>query len=256
MLDHDVEGCAAAIWAARLAQRTLDAPATRLAFGGPADLADAYRVQSAVLQRRLARGERRIGWKLGYTSAVMRIQMGVDAPNLGPLTDAMVLASPAVVPGTVIQPRVEPEIAVRLGRDLAADADLEEVVEAIEAAHACLEVVDSVWDGYRFRLEDNTADGSSAAFVVLGGPLTGSLDLVRVGLTRNGVSLGTAAGAAASGHPAAGVRWLAGELASRGERLAAGDLVLTGGLLAAVPLEPGDLVTATFDERATVEVRR
>jgi hypothetical protein len=45
------------------------------------------------------------------------------------------------------------------------------VLDACDAALACLEIVDSVWSGYRFTLEDNTADGSSAAWVVVGPPL-------------------------------------------------------------------------------------
>jgi 2-keto-4-pentenoate hydratase len=49
--------------------------------------ADAYRVQDQVTALRLADGERLAGWKLGYTSAVMRAQMGVASPNFGPLTD-------------------------------------------------------------------------------------------------------------------------------------------------------------------------
>ena len=64
---------AEAIWAARQAGRTLDAAAT---IGTP-DLATAYAIQRALLGLRLAAGERVVGWKLGYTSEVMRRQMGV-----------------------------------------------------------------------------------------------------------------------------------------------------------------------------------
>ena len=85
-------------------------------------LEDAYRVQDQVTALRLAGGERLAGWKLGYTSAVMRAQMGIDAPNFGPLTDAMLLDSPTVLPGSELQPRVEPEIGLRLGRRLVARA--------------------------------------------------------------------------------------------------------------------------------------
>jgi 2-keto-4-pentenoate hydratase len=256
MDDAAVDALARVIWEAREQGRTLDAAAVRHHHGGPDDLATAYRVQAEVVGRRLARGERPIGWKLGYTSLAMREQMGIEEPNCGPLTDAMVLPSPAVVPPDVTQPRVEPEIAVWLGRDVAAGTDLAGVLDAVDAANACLEVVDSVWGGYRFRLEDNTADGSSAAFVVLGERLDGPLDEVEVTMTRNGVHAGTATGASASGHPLAGVVWLAAELAGRGNRLRAGDLVITGGLLAAVPLDPGDTVTAAFTGDVGVEVHR
>ena len=131
-------------------------------------LADAYRVQDQVTALRLAEGERLAGWKLGYTSAVMRAQMGIAAPNFGPLTDAMLLSSPAPLPSGALQPRVEPEIGLRLGRRLMAPCSVESALDACDAALACLEIVDSVWAGYRFTLEDNTADGSSAAWVAVG----------------------------------------------------------------------------------------
>jgi 2-keto-4-pentenoate hydratase len=134
-------------------------------------LKDAYRIQDQATASRLAAGERRAGWKLGYTSAVMRAQMGIDAPNFGPLTDVMLLDSPAVLPGGALQPRVEPEIGLRLGRRLTAPCSVYQALDACDAALACLEIVDSVWSGYRFALEDNTADGSSAAWVAMGPPL-------------------------------------------------------------------------------------
>jgi hypothetical protein len=76
-------------------------------------------------------------------------------------------ASPAL-----IQPRVEPEIGLRFDHSLPGDANLDDVLGAVGEAFACLEIVDSVYPDYRFRLEDNTADGSSAAQVVVGPVLT------------------------------------------------------------------------------------
>ncbi|MDH2239410.1 hypothetical protein N5K27_24155 [Pigmentiphaga sp. GD03639] len=93
---------AEAIWAARQAGRTLDADAT---VGSP-DLATAYAIQRALLGLRLAAGERVVGWKLGYTSEVMRRQMGIARPNIGPLTDRMLLNSGDAVHERLVQPRV------------------------------------------------------------------------------------------------------------------------------------------------------
>ena len=79
-----------------------------------------------------------------------------------------------------------------------------------DAALACLEIVDSVWSGYRFTLQDNTADGSSAAWVVVGPPLAVSdLAALPVELSVDGEVVERGTGAAASGHPALGVAWLA-----------------------------------------------
>lgn len=250
----EVDGWAAALVAARRA-RCCRAPITSEV---QLELVDAYAIQDAVTASRLRDGERLVGWKLGYTSAAMRAQMGIAQPNLGPLTDAMLLGSGDAVSAALIQPRVEPEIGLRLRRPLAGEVGIEEVLDAVGEAFACLEVVDSVYHDYRFRLEDNTADGSSAAQVVVGPPLAGwdRLDEVGVVFRRNGVQVGSATGSAASGHPALGCVWLVRELATRGRRLEAGDIVVTGGLTAAVPLEPGDRCDATFDDGVVVAVHR
>jgi 2-keto-4-pentenoate hydratase len=132
------------------------------------------------------------------------------------------------------------------------------VLGACDAALACLEIVDSVWSGYRFTLEDNTADGSSAAWVAVGPPLPVSdLAALPVELSVDGEVVERGVGAAASGHPALGVVWLAEQLARRGQALEPGDLVITGGLTSAHPLEPGHSISASFgDGRWLAEVRR
>ena len=222
------------------------------------DIEDAYAIQMAGTELRVERGERVVGWKLGYTSLAMRAQMGIDHPNFGPLTDAMLVANDDAVSASLIQPRVEPEIGLRFARPLMGEAGLEDVMGAIGEAFACLEVVDSVYPDYRFRLEDNTADGSSAAQVVIGPPLKrlDGLESVTVVLRHNGADAGSATGAAASGHPAAGVVWLVAQLAKRGHQLRSGDIVITGGLTRAVPLAFGDQVEAVFDDQTSVSVHR
>ena len=186
--------------------------------------------------------------------------MGVSSPNFGPLTDAMLLTSPAVLPGGALQPRVEPEIGLRLHQRLEAPCSLASALAACDGALACLEIVDSVWSGYRFTLEDNTADGSSAAWVAVGPQLRLPLDTLpslQVALAVDGEIVERAIGAAAGSHPAAGLVWLAEQLATHGRALEPGDLVITGGLTSAQPLEPGHRIGATFGPgHATVEVRR
>lgn len=252
--DDEIERIAADLVGHRTARRTR-AP---ISDDAPLALDDAYRIQALVTAAREARGERVVGWKLGYTSLAMRVQMGVDAPNFGPLTDAMLVADGGRASSVLMQPRVEPEIALRFRHDLVEPRSVDDVLAAVDHAFACLEVVDSVFTGYRFRLEDNTADGSSAAQVVIGPPLpsTAALDAVDVEFRRNGEVLATASGAAASGHPALGVVWLVGQLAARGRYIRAGEFVITGGLTSAAPLEPGDVIEALFDAATRVSVSR
>jgi 2-keto-4-pentenoate hydratase len=221
---------AEAITAARAQRRTLDASA----YGVSDD--DAYAVQDALTHRRLAAGESVVGWKLGYTTAAMRQAMGVDAPNHGPLTDRMVLASPATTSARLIQPRVEPEIAVRLRAD-----------GSIASRHLALEVVDSVWAGYRFTWADNTADGSSAALAVvseaqLPDDLAGREVVLR---TSDGAESTTVLGADTP-DPVDSVDWLLAELAHRSCVPPEGAVVLTGGLLPPLPLPDGGWAEATL----------
>lgn len=230
---------AARIAAARADGRVLPAPADH-----GLDASSAYRAQGLVLTERLERGGGRGGWKLGYTSQVMREQMGVAEPNFGPLSRAMILPDGSVIGDGVTQPRVEPELAAVLGSDVPPDADAGEVRSCVATWRLALEVVDSVWEGYRFDWALNTADGSSAGFVVLGDEVHGDLPGVEVVLERNGVEVGRGHGSAAMGDPVQALAWLVARLAERGERLRAGDVVITGGLTAAVPFEPGERVSA------------
>ena len=228
----------------RAHQQSRCLPATDVEVG---DLASAYLVQAALTELRRSNGATRIGWKLGYTSRAMRDQMGVLEPNFGPLLSSMVLEDAGAVAHGLIHPRVEPEVALVLGATVGPGAGTEEVLDRCRSAHAALEVVDSVWCGYEFDLAHNTADGSSAAHVVLGPPIPlESLADVEVALYADGVVAGRGRGRDAAGHPAAAVAWLAEALAAGGRGLGAGDVIITGGLTAAVPLEPGGSVHAEF----------
>lgn len=254
-----LDDVAARIWRARRDGETLDAEATL----GAIDEAAASAVQQRLVALRLAGGERVVGWKLGYTSAVMREQMGVDRPNLGPLTDAMLLADGGEVAAHLVQPRVEAEVAVRLGAPLDARVHAvgrDEARAAVAAASACLEVVHSTWTGYRFTLAQNTADLSSAGQVVLGAALPAAaldtLDQVSVVLSDGSDELGRGRGADAYGHPLDALAFLATRLAADDRRLEAGQVVITGGLTRACPLEPGHRLTARFTcaDGATADV--
>ncbi len=106
-----VQGIAEAILRARASATPVPADSVRV------DAEVAYDVQDAVTASRLSAGERVVGWKLGYVSEIMREALGIQEPNAGPLTDAMVFTSPGHLTSGGLQPRVEPEIAVTLDAD-------------------------------------------------------------------------------------------------------------------------------------------
>lgn len=222
---------------------------------GELDLPTAYRVQRVL---RDAAGPL-AGWKLGVTSRAKQAQVGVSDPIFGflPAGGALDIGEPLEV-SRQIQPRCEPEIVFVLGRDLAGEhCTAADVLTATAGVAVGIEVLDSRYRDYRFTMADVVADNTSASRYVVGTPVPVSgidLRLVGVVLEHNGEVAATASGAASLGHPAAAVAWLVRALAAEGGGLRAGEIVLSGGLTAAVPVGPGDVVVASIDRLGTLEL--
>ncbi|GAA1890811.1 2-keto-4-pentenoate hydratase [Actinomadura bangladeshensis] len=200
--------------------------------------ADAYAIQDAVIARRLARGERPAGLKLGFTSKAKMAQMGVSEVIVGRLTDAMrVPDGGEVALGRFIHPRVEPEVAYRIARDVTPDDD-ELPVDAVAPA---LEIIDSRYRDFRFSLPDVIADNASSAGFVVGPwqPLGADLGDLAVRLTVGGEVVETGSTSAILGHPDRALPALLEIARRQGMPLRAGDVVLAGGATAAAPFPPG-----------------
>ena len=224
------------------------------------DAETGYQVQRLVVQHRLDRGERLIGAKLGLTSRAKQEAMGVHEPLYGWLTSDMVHPHGEPLPlDELIHPRAEPEIAFLIGRELRAPATITSVLEATDAVLAAVEVLDSRYEDFRFRLPDVIADNASGSRIVLGPRArvpddVCDLRLLGCVLRAQGDVVATAAGGAVMGHPAAAVAWLVNRLSPQDWPLEPGALVLSGGLTAPVPMRPGSVVSAEFDGLGTVDV--
>ena len=244
-----------------IAARLTKARADRTAIGSLSAELDGFDLASAYEVQRLLRREAGplAGWKLGVTSRAKQVQVGVNEPVRGFLAacNGLDLGSPLMV-AEHIQPRCEPEIVFIMGADLSGPAVTSSAVLAATASVAVgIEVLDSRYHDYKFTMPDVVADNTSAGRYVVGSavPAAGlDLRLVGVVLEHNGEVVATAAGAAALGHPAAAVAWLVRSLAAENEGLRAGDIVLSGGLTAAVPVKAGDVVTVTADRLGSVEL--
>lgn len=219
----------------------------------------AYQAQELFYGRRLTEGERLIGLKLGLTSKVKQLALGIDQPVYGHVTSGMMVPfGEPVHLAELINPKVEPELALLMGREVDENANFPALLAAIEAVIPAIEVVDS---RYRtpFRLVDSIADNSGAARVVLGAaarPPRELTDLRLLGCVfRHSRGVDTAAGGAVMGHPAAAISWLARQLTGRGQRIEAGQIILTGGLTSSVPLGKDMIVRAEFDGLGSVVVR-
>jgi 2-keto-4-pentenoate hydratase len=209
----------------------------------------AYAVQTSWTDARLARGDRLLGRKIGLTSAAMQQQMGVTEPDYGSLWAQRYFPSTngrATIDSTqFLQPLLEAEIAFRLGRDLEGpDITPQHVIAATDAVAVSVEIVDSRIDKWRIQLVDTIADNASYGGFTVGAWTTEALhgDLRTIGiLVRRGREhVVQGIGAAAMGHPARAVAWLANRLSAFGVRLAAGDIVLSGSLGPAVPFAAGE----------------
>lgn len=221
-------------------------------------IADAYAVQLHNRHRRLQAGARIIGKKVGLTAKAMQDLLGVHEPDYGHLfADMLVPPGEPVPAGELLFPRAEAEIAFILGRPLKGPGiSVADVLAATHGVAPALEIVDSRIADWQIKIQDTIADNGSSARVVLGGQITPvqGIDLRLIGmvLVHNGQIASTGAGAAALGHPAQAVAWLANKLAEFDIGLDAGEIILPGALTAAVTVRAGDTVTAHFDRLGAV----
>jgi 2-keto-4-pentenoate hydratase len=227
---------------------------------GTDDLAAAYAVQQGLVQRRLAQGARVVGRKIGATSEAVQTQLGVDQPDFGYLLDDMDVSSGAREGGgpismrTLLQPRVEGEVAFVLARDIdpadGAEITLELVRDAVDVALPALEIVDSRIADWKIGFTDTVADNASSGLFVVGDQGRKLDDLeprdVTMSLTINGEERSAGNGAACLGDPLEALRWLAVQAQRFGDPLRAGHLILSGALGPFVPFVPGDRVVATI----------
>lgn len=216
----------------------------------------AYAVQAASIVRRLQRGERRSGVKMGFTSRAKMQQMGVHDLIWGRLTDAMACEDGAPLAlGRFVHPRVEPELAFLLARPLPAQASLPQALEAVAAVAPALEIIDSRFANFRFTLGDVVADNASSAGYVLGPWQDPRQDLSNLGLVMsiNGVARQIGSTAAILGHPLRSLVAAARLSAAAGEPLQAGWVVMAGGATAAEALAPDQHVLLEMQGLGRVE---
>ncbi len=258
-----LDASTAAALAAHLEACELEARDTPKITDAHPDLAltDAYRIQGEIRRRKLERGARVVGLKAGLTSPAKMKQMGVASPVFGFLTDGFAVAAGGeIAAASLIHPRVEPEIALVTRAPLRGPGcHAAAVLVATDLVMTGLEVIDSRYRDFRFDLPSVVADNCSSARFAVGGRgcRPEGLDLRTLGVVfeKNGEVVGVAAGAAVLGHPAAAVAALANHLATLGEEVPAGAVILTGGITEAVPVKAGDHVAVRIQHLGAVSLR-
>ncbi len=260
--DHDIDHEGLARRLDRALESLAPIPPLSQAFG-LTSIEDAYRVQTAWDAIRRAKGESIMGRKIGLTSQAVRDQFGVDEPDFGNLWSSrhVVLRDgrASVDTATFLQPRIEAEFAFLMGGSLPpGEVTAADVIAVTEAVAPAFEIVDSRIADWRISITDTIADNASfGAFAVSdwrSGMQADELDQVQLAVRHNGSIAAKGLGAAAMGHPANAVTWLANRLRAFGVELEPGDVVMSGSVAPMVSVASGDEFALEVDGRAVVEL--
>ncbi len=221
---------------------------------------EAYGLQDRLRAALLARGERLVGWKAGFTTAAAQQAFGCTEPVCAFLLASGVFPSGADVPfARFVSVVVEAEIAFVLGEDLAGPGvTAARAATAVQGALPALELVDFRYGG-KASGTDIIAEGVYANGLVLGNAITpiAGLDLSLEGLVyeHNGAIAATNTAAEVMGNPLNSLAWIANHLGGRGLSLRAGDLVMTGSVSKLLQPRAGDTVRATCTRLGSVGAR-
>ncbi len=228
---------------------------------------DAYRVQAALVKRKIASGRKVIGWKIGLTSRAMQSALNIDIPDSGVLFDDMVFDNGATVPPErFIQPRIEAELAFVMKAPLRGPGvTVDDVLAATEYVTPSLEILDTrilradPVTGQARNICDTISDNAANAGIVTGGERieAASADLRWIGaiVSRNDVVEETGLGAGVLNHPTLGIAWLANRLAEYGdEGIEPGQIVLAGSFIRPIEATHGSRIHADFGPYGIVNV--
>ncbi|CUH49167.1 2-oxo-hept-4-ene-1,7-dioate hydratase [Ruegeria atlantica] len=229
-------------------------------------MSDAYEVQNAIYQQKLAEGRKVIGWKIGLTSKAMQYALNIDIPDSGILFDDMKFDHGGTVPaGRFIQPRIEAEIAFVIksavgGENVTRDdiiAATDYVAPSIEILDTRIQRVDPA-TGQTRTVFDTISDNAANAGIVLGPErhAIDAFDLRWVGaLTfRNGEIEETGLGAGVLNDPVESVVWLARRMAQYGQSIEPGQVILSGSFIRPVECPPSTEIHADFGPFGSVDI--
>jgi 2-keto-4-pentenoate hydratase len=223
-------------------------------------LEQAYGLQRQLEQALVGRGDRVVGYKVGFTTAALQERHGLTEPVLGFMLGSGVYGSGDAVPlSRFIAIGVEVEVAFLLKSDLAGPGvTIASALLAVEGAMPSFELID-------FRLSgtplgpDVVADGVYTNAIVLGRPLTPvtGIDLALEGVVfeQDGQIVATQTAAEVLGNPLVSLAWAANTLGRMGRGLRAGEVVLTGSISKVLRPTTGQSVRASFTRLGSVACR-
>jgi 2-oxo-3-hexenedioate decarboxylase len=219
-------------------------------------LGDAYSIQAASIERRLSRGDKRVGMKMGFTSRAKMLQMGVSDLIWGRLTMSMMIEEGGSISlADFIHPRVEPEVAFLMRKPLSGRVSPLVALDAVEAVACALEVIDSRYEAFKFSLSDVVADNASSSGFAIGSWRKPDTELANLGmiLSVNGRPQAFGSTATILGHPLRALVAAARVVAGSGERLEPGSIVMAGAATAAIALSQDQHISLEAEKLGSVQ---
>jgi 2-keto-4-pentenoate hydratase len=223
-------------------------------------VARGMRAQLAERRKRLDGGDKMLGWKVGFAAPEMLARLAITGPLVGFLTrNARLQSGASLSLAGWSKPVAEPEIALHLGADVPAGADRATAAAAIGGISPAIELVDVATppeDPERI-LRGNIYQ----RHVVLAGEAAARAGCASDGLTCRIIRRGrefarTSDPQANTGTWIEIVRHVADVLAAFGERLRAGEIIITGSVVPPLTIEPGeDGIEFAVDPVGSVAVR-
>jgi 2-oxo-3-hexenedioate decarboxylase len=218
------------------------------------DTAQAYAVAGEMHRARVARGERPVGRKIGFTNRNIWAEYGVYEPIWGFVYDATVSHArddrAELALAGLLEPRIEPEIVLHFARAPAVTADETELLGAIDWIAHGFEIVQSPYPEWKFKVQDTVAANGLHGRLVIGAPVPVAdipdcarrLREFRIALARDGEVQAVGSGANVLDSPLLAFAHLAEVLVRLPQfpPVAAGEVVTTGTLTAALPVQPGE----------------
>jgi 2-oxo-3-hexenedioate decarboxylase len=246
----EIEGLPAALLRAYDEASLLPLPSERIAGF---DNTSAYGVAERLRQLRLARGERQAGWKIGFTNRSIWQRYGVWQPMWAPVWDSTLClldaASARLALRGLSQPRIEPEIVFGIARAPHAGMSLDELQACIDWVAHGFEVVHTHFEGWRFTAPDTAADFALHGRLLVGPrvPVQGwttladDLSALQVELHGDDMLKDRGQGSVVLDGPLHALKAMVEAMAVSTPqwKIAAGEVVTTGTITDAWPLQPG-----------------
>jgi 2-oxo-3-hexenedioate decarboxylase len=237
-------------------------------------VSDAYSIAKRLREMRIEQGLHPVGRKIGFTNRTIYEEYGVYQPIFGTMYDRTVtwldMANEMheVPLAGLAQPRIEPEIVFKLKAAPPRTDDPVELLGAIEWLAHGVELVQCHFPGWKFQVADTIADGGLHGRYLVGKPLpvpkgeaerralAEALSSFTARLYREGKLAADGGGVAVLGSPLNALAHLIDVLAELPDHppLAAGEIVTTGTLTAAMPVTPGETWSTSIEGLEVAEL--